>query len=127
MDLTQSMKLIGIGDNGQESLLPQYAQWIEESEVLVGGERVLSFFPNYQGEKIVIKGGLQALVEQLQKETRPTVVLASGDPLFFGIGGYLSSKINIEVYPHISSIQLLLQKWVKVGRMLIWSVCMVGV
>ena len=110
MELTQSMKLIGIGDNGQESLLPQYAQWIEESRVLVGGERLLSFFPNYQGEKIVIKGGLQALVEQLQKETRPTVVLASGDPLFFGIGGYLSSKINIEVYPHISSIQLAFAK-----------------
>jgi precorrin-6B C5,15-methyltransferase / cobalt-precorrin-6B C5,C15-methyltransferase len=110
LQLTQSMKLIGIGDNGQESLLPQYAHWIEESKVLVGGERLLSFFPNYQGEKIVIKGGLQELVEQLQKETRPTVVLASGDPLFFGIGGYLSSKINIEVYPYISSIQLVFAK-----------------
>ena len=50
------MKLIGIGDNGQESLLPQYAQWIEGSEVLVGGERLLAFFPNYQGEKVVDKG-----------------------------------------------------------------------
>lgn len=104
------MKLIGIGDNGQESLLPQYVQWIEESEVLVGGERALSFFPHYQGEKVVIKGGLPALVERLQNETRPTVVLASGDPLFYGIGGYLSHKINIEVYPHVSSIQLAFAK-----------------
>ncbi len=104
------MKLIGIGDNGQESLLPQYAQWIEGSEVLVGGERLLAFFPNYQGEKVVIKGGLPALVERLQNETRPTVVLASGDPLFYGIGSYLSSKINIEVYPYISSIQLAFAK-----------------
>lgn len=104
------MKLIGIGDNGQESLLPQYAQWIEESEVLVGGERLLAFFPNYQGEKVVIKGGLSALVERLQNEARPTVVLASGDPLFYGIGGYLSSKINIEVYPYVSSIQLAFAK-----------------
>lgn len=110
MALTQSMKLIGIGDNGQESLLPQYAQWIEESEVLVGGERVLSFFPNYQGEKVVVKGGLKALVERLQEETRPTVVLASGDPLYYGIGGYLSSKINIEVYPYVSSVQLAFSK-----------------
>lgn len=104
------MKLIGIGDNGQESLLPQYAQWINESEVLVGGERLLAFFPNYQGEKVVIKGGLSALVERLQNETRPTVVLASGDPLFFGIGSYLSSKIHIEVYPYLSSIQLAFAK-----------------
>lgn len=110
MVLTQSMKLIGIGDNGQESLLPQYAEWIEESEVLIGGERVLSFFPNYQGEKVVVKGGLKAIVERLQKETRPTVVLASGDPLYYGIGGYLSSKMNIEVYPYLSSVQLAFSK-----------------
>ncbi len=110
MALTQSMKLIGIGDNGQGSLLPQYAQWIEESEVLVGGERVLDFFPNYQGEKIVVKGGLQALVERLQEETRPTVVLASGDPLYYGIGGYLSNKLKIEVYPYVSSVQLAFSK-----------------
>ncbi|WP_429996026.1 precorrin-6y C5,15-methyltransferase (decarboxylating) subunit CbiE [Metabacillus fastidiosus] len=110
MALNQSIKLIGIGDNGQESLLPQYAQWIEESEVLVGGERVLAFFPNYQGEKITVKGGLKAIVERLQEENRPTVVLASGDPLFYGIGGYLSSKIDIEVYPYLSSVQLAFSK-----------------
>jgi precorrin-6Y C5,15-methyltransferase (decarboxylating) len=110
LELSQSIKLIGIGDNGQESLLPQYAQWIEESEVLVGGERILSFFPNYSGKKIVIKGGLKKVVEQLQDETRPTVVLASGDPLFYGMGGYLSSKINMEVYPYFSSIQLAFAK-----------------
>ncbi|WP_394236648.1 precorrin-6y C5,15-methyltransferase (decarboxylating) subunit CbiE [Niallia oryzisoli] len=104
------VKLIGIGDNGKESLLPQYIQWIEESEVLVGGERVLSYFPDYQGEKVVIKGGIQAIAEKLQKETRPTVVLASGDPLFFGIGSYLAKKINIEVYPYVSSIQLAFAK-----------------
>lgn len=110
MQLTQSMKLIGIGDNGQASLLPQYAKWIDESEVLVGGERVLAFFPDYQGEKIVVKGSLAALAEQLEQEIRPTIVLASGDPLFFGIGGYLTSKMNIEVYPYVSSLQLAFAK-----------------
>ena len=28
----------------KQSLLPQYEQWIEESEVLVGGERHVIFF-----------------------------------------------------------------------------------
>jgi len=104
------MKLIGIGDNGQESLLPQYRQWITDCEVLVGGERVLDFFPGFTGEKIVIKGGLSTLVEKLAKETRKTVILASGDPLFYGIGGYLAKKLNIEVYPYMSSIQLAFSK-----------------
>lgn len=110
MALTQSIKLIGIGDNGLESLLPQYVSWIEDSEVLVGGERLLEFFPHYSGEKIVVKGGLKPLVEQLKNEKRKTVVLASGDPLFYGLGGYLTSKIDIEVYPYFSSIQLAFSK-----------------
>lgn len=108
--MTSPIKLIGIGDNGQASLLPQYLQWIEESEVLVGGERVLSFFPDYQGEKIVIQGGLKSLVEALQNESRQTVILASGDPLFYGIGSYLASRLSVEVYPYMSSVQLAFAK-----------------
>ncbi|MFD2368979.1 precorrin-6y C5,15-methyltransferase (decarboxylating) subunit CbiE [Brevibacillus sp. GCM10020057] len=100
------MKVIGIGDDGQQSLLPLYRSWIEESELLVGGERHLAFFPDYKGEKRVLKGGLSAVVEELRAETRRTVILASGDPLFYGIGGLLARKLNVEVYPHLSSIQL---------------------
>lgn len=106
MALTQSMKLIGISDNGKASLLPLYQSWIEESEVLVGGERVLDFFPDYRGEKIIIKNGLKQLTERLREEKRRTVILASGDPLFYGIGGYLSKKMKVDIYPYISSIQL---------------------
>jgi len=104
--MDKNIKVIGIGDNGRESLLPIYLQWIEQSELLVGGERQISFFPDYQGEKRVLKGGLASLVDELSKETRKTVILASGDPLFYGIGGFLSKKLPVEVYPNLSSIQL---------------------
>lgn len=100
------MKLIGIGDNGRASLLPEQQQVIDASEVLVGGERLLQFFPDYKGEKISIKGGLKPLVERLQVETRSTVIVASGDPLFYGIGSYLAGKLPLTVYPHLSSVQL---------------------
>ncbi|HHY73952.1 MAG TPA: precorrin-6y C5,15-methyltransferase (decarboxylating) subunit CbiE [Bacillus bacterium] len=108
--MTSSIKIIGIGDNGKESLLPLYEAWIYESELLIGGERQLAFFPDYQGEKLAIKGGLAKLVNQLVEETRNTVILASGDPLFFGIGSYLASKIEVEIYPNLSSIQLAFAK-----------------
>ncbi|MFF5995689.1 precorrin-6y C5,15-methyltransferase (decarboxylating) subunit CbiE [Lysinibacillus sp. KU-BSD001] len=100
------MKMIGIGDNGIEGLLPQYRQWIEESEVLVGGERHLDFFPQYNGEKIILKGGLTKIASYLIEETRSVVILASGDPLFYGIGGVLAKKLPLEIYPYTSSIQL---------------------
>lgn len=101
-----TIKLIGIGDDGKQSLLPIYEKWIMESEVLAGGKRHLSFFQDYRGETKIIEGGLSSLVESLKQETRNTVVLASGDPLFFGIGSYLSSKLPIEIYPALSSVQL---------------------
>ena len=37
--MDNKIKIIGIGDNGKESLLPQDLKWIMESEVLIGGER----------------------------------------------------------------------------------------
>lgn len=104
-------KVIGIGDNGKESLLPIYEQWIYESELLVGGERLLDFFPDYQGEKLPIKSGLSALTARLEQDQRKTVILASGDPLFYGIGGYLAKKLtNLEIYPYMSSVQLAFAK-----------------
>ena len=101
-----AIKMIGIGDEGTVSLLPMYEKWIDESEVLIGGKRQLSFFPEYSGEKIVIESGLSSLVERLQSETRNVVILASGDPLFYGLGSYLSSKIDLHIYPYLSSVQL---------------------
>lgn len=102
-----AIKMIGIGDNGKASLLPIYLDWILQCEVLVGGERHLQFFPEFQGEKVVIKGALSELIERLQKEEKTIVILASGDPLFYGIGGYAAKKLKgVEIYPHLSSVQL---------------------
>lgn len=106
---TNRPKVIGIGDGGRQSLLPQYIEWIAASDVLVGGERQLQFFPEYPGEKITIKGGLSELASRLKNEAeqgRLVVVLASGDPLFYGIGGYLASRFEVDIYPGMSSVQL---------------------
>lgn len=98
--------MIGIGDNGAEGLLPEYIQWIEECDLLVGGERHLAFFPDFAKEKRVIKGGLSALAADLAEEKRNVVLLVSGDPLFYGLGGYLAKKLPLEIYPYMSSVQL---------------------
>ncbi|MDF2036498.1 precorrin-6y C5,15-methyltransferase (decarboxylating) subunit CbiE [Cytobacillus oceanisediminis] len=100
------MKMIGIGDNGAKGLLLPYIDWIHECDVLVGGERHLQFFPEFTGEKKVIKGGLSALTADLQQETRNTVILVSGDPLFYGLGSVLAKKLPLEIYPYTSSVQL---------------------
>jgi precorrin-6Y C5,15-methyltransferase (decarboxylating) len=102
----EPIKVIGIGEDGQSSFLPLYHKWIAESDILVGGERVLDFFPEYQGEKWIIKNGLSTLVEKMKESGKSIVVLASGDPLFYGIGSYLCKKLTVEIYPALSSVQL---------------------
>lgn len=103
--------IIGIGEDGAGGLSPESLVKIAESDVLLGGERQLSFFPAYDRETVMIKGGLQAVADRLAEAAvnRKAVVLASGDPLFFGIAGYLVRRFgagNVEVIPHYSSVQL---------------------
>ena len=103
--MERRIKVIGIGNSGKDSLLPIYRQWIDESERLVGGERHLSFFPEYQGEKFVVKGSMKEIVSRLETQDKRTVVLASGDPLFYGIGAYLAKRLPVDIYPGVSSVQ----------------------
>lgn len=106
--MKETIAVIGIGDDGAAGLPELYIDRIKRAEVLVGGERQLEFFPDFRGETIPLKGGLSEITEKLQAENRRTVVLASGDPLFYGIGGYLAGKFpgRVEVYPQVSSLQL---------------------
>ncbi|MEK5466942.1 precorrin-6y C5,15-methyltransferase (decarboxylating) subunit CbiE [Paenibacillus sp. FSL R7-0210] len=103
--------VIGIGEDGAGGLTPDSLSIVNNSEVLLGGERQLNFFGRYRGEKIVLQGGLKPFTDKLEEvwRERRTVVLASGDPFFFGIAGYLVRRFgpeHVEVIPHYSSVQL---------------------
>ncbi len=101
-----NIHIIGIGADGAAGLHPRQIKLINQSRFLAGGERQLSYFPDFTGETFVIKGNLKKLKERLQGEAGQAVVLASGDPLFYGIGAYLSGNIHAEIEPQPSSVQL---------------------
>ena len=97
----------GLGDLGSKAL-----EWIGKAEVMIGGKRHLDLFPDYPGEKITLRSPLsEHLVEIGQlAENRRTVILASGDPLFLGIGSRLAKLVGKErlfIVPNITSIQTL--------------------
>ena len=82
---------------------------IENCDYLVGGARHLSFFPEHKGQTLTITKDLSGLVETLKSlaGTFKIVVLASGDPLFYGIGATLSEKIPkkwLRIHPNICSV-----------------------
>ncbi len=111
MPLVDKVYIIGMGDDGPKGLSQTALGIIEKADLLFGGERHLSFFPNFNGEKIIIKSNLNEIVDLIKRNlgTRKIVVLASGDPNFYGIARYLISKLGkeaFEVLPAISSMQL---------------------
>lgn len=106
------IQIIGIGDDGAEGLSAKRLVAIGAAEMLVGGKRHLAFFSESRAERVEIGANLQEVVVTIDHASsagRAVVVLASGDPLFYGIGGYLVGKLGanrVIVHPHVSAMQL---------------------
>lgn len=100
--------IIGMGLS-PEDLTARHRQIIESADVLVGGQRLLDFFPACAARKQPIDKNIANAVEFIKDRmaTESVVVLASGDPLFFGIGSILTRALgpeNVVIYPNISSV-----------------------
>jgi precorrin-6Y C5,15-methyltransferase (decarboxylating) len=70
----------------------------------------LAKLPKSSAERIALGSNLEDAVAKLGKSgEKSTVILASGDPLFYGVARYLCDKLGkdrFEVVPHVSSMQL---------------------
>jgi precorrin-6B C5,15-methyltransferase / cobalt-precorrin-6B C5,C15-methyltransferase len=103
---------VGIGADGWPGLSPRSQAVIESAGVIVGGPRQLSLLPDtVSGERVPLPSplhpGLSELVERHSSAT--LVVLASGDPMFYGIGATLVRLLGaprVRVLPHPSSVSL---------------------
>jgi precorrin-6Y C5,15-methyltransferase (decarboxylating) len=108
----KAVTVVGIGDDGCKGLTARARDAIMAATWLVGGERHLAFFPEFAGERIVLGRGttINAALDRIAKlcVENNVCVLASGDPLFYGVGGLVIQKIGAEhvaVIPHPTSIQ----------------------
>src|SRR5262245_27842438 len=102
--------IVGIGDDGLEGLTTPAKQLVERAELLVGTRQSLQAETASTAEKIEIGGDLDAVVRKVDAAGKKRiVVLAAGDPLFYGTARYLCQRLGkerFEVVPHVSSMQL---------------------
>ena len=103
--------IIGIGSDGSAGLTLRARDLIASAEVLFGSEAILNLVPEASGQRIRIGTDLPEVVRMLEANLgkKRMVVLAGGDPLFYGIARYLCDRLgkdNFEVLPHVSSMQL---------------------
>ncbi|MFZ4080794.1 MAG: precorrin-6y C5,15-methyltransferase (decarboxylating) subunit CbiE [Pirellula sp.] len=101
--------IVGVGDDGSPGLSQQAIEVIQRASTLFGSSTLLERFPNFQGEKRTLGSDLDRLATELENAPIGSVVLASGDPLFYGTARFLCERLGketFEVIPHVSSMQL---------------------
>ncbi|MGW2365256.1 precorrin-6y C5,15-methyltransferase (decarboxylating) subunit CbiE [Streptomyces sp. NPDC001667] len=102
--------VVGIGADGWPGLAPVSREALRDAEVLIGGPRQLDLLPaECAGERVAWPSPLRPAVPGLlaAHTGRRVCVLASGDPMFFGIGrtlvDVLGDAAGLRVLPHPSS------------------------
>jgi precorrin-6B C5,15-methyltransferase / cobalt-precorrin-6B C5,C15-methyltransferase len=103
--------ILGVGSDGLRGLTGRARELLQQAEVLLGSEQTLNLLPELKARRIAIGAELgetaQFLESNLGKERM--VVVASGDPLFYGVARWLCDRLGkerFEVLPHVSSMQL---------------------
>jgi precorrin-6Y C5,15-methyltransferase (decarboxylating) len=105
------MHIIGVGSDGLAGLTSRARDLLLNAEVVFGPEAVLRTLPELRAEKRVVGTDLQETLAALNGTLgrKRTVLVAGGDPLFYGVARYLCDRLGkerFEVLPHVSTMQL---------------------
>ncbi|HBB73189.1 MAG TPA: cobalamin biosynthesis bifunctional protein CbiET [Planctomycetaceae bacterium] len=109
MPVEEKVHIVGIGDDGVEGITAHARRIVESAEVLLGPASCASLVPDAIRGRLRTAASLEELVERVAGAKGRVVVLASGDPLFYGTARYVCGKLGkdrFEVVPHVSSMQL---------------------
>ena len=104
--------VVGMTGAGRAALPEGLIARILRAELLVGGERHLEAFPTFGGERLSARQELSLVARRLRaalERGERAVVLASGDPLWYGIGASLRrwfAAEELEIVPAPTSYQL---------------------
>ena len=105
------LTVVGMGPAGLHLMTPAAREAVATADVLVGGKRHLQQFPDFTGEQFVLGANILELLNWIcAHQEQRVVVLASGDPLFYGIGTRVVAHFGIEnvrIIPGISAVQYL--------------------
>ena len=108
------INVIGLGPGNTDYITKLGEKLIQNSDVVIGGKRNLESIIDFEGEKIEISSNLKEIVEYINNNKHKQIsVIASGEPLIYGIGRYLSKNIDKEdlnIVSGISSLQYIFSK-----------------
>ncbi|BAZ83855.1 precorrin-6y C5,15-methyltransferase (decarboxylating) subunit CbiE [Dolichospermum compactum] len=91
------LSIIGIGEDGLTGLSPIAVSCLDKAKIVFGGERHLSMLPpDDNREKISWKSPFQtSITDIISRRGEAVCILASGDPLCYGVGATILKDIPI--------------------------------
>jgi len=91
------LSIVGIGEDGLLGLSAIARSLIDQAQVIVGGDRHLAMLPrDDEREKLIWTSPISASVEEIIRRRGQSVcVLASGDPMCYGIGVTLTRHLPV--------------------------------
>lgn len=109
--MRESVIVIGVGVDGLASLTPQALAYIKQASQLWGSDRLLGLLPEFPSERVALTKDIPAALERLKSRRagERIVLLASGDPLFFGLGSSLLKILQpgeVILLPQASALQM---------------------
>ncbi len=106
------IRVVGIGPGNFDLLTARGHHAIESAEVLFGSERQLLGLIKPHQRGINYKGNMAELVDGIRANAHLSiVVLASGDPLLYGVGSMLRRTFEtVEIISGISSLHYIFTK-----------------
>ncbi len=106
----EKVHIVGIGDDGVDGMTAHARRLVEAADLLLGPTSCGTLLPAALRQRLESAANLEELVERIEAAAgKRVVVLASGDPLFYGTARYVCGKLGkdrFEVVPHVSSMQL---------------------
>jgi precorrin-6B C5,15-methyltransferase / cobalt-precorrin-6B C5,C15-methyltransferase len=85
------LAVVGIGEDGAAALAPAARALIAHAETLIGGRRHLALVPEGRAERLEWRRPITASIADIAaRRGRRVVVLASGDPMCYGVGAMLA-------------------------------------
>ena len=108
--MSQWLSIVGMGEDGYDGLSAAARLALAEAEVVVGSARLLALLPQLAAQLQEWPQPFSAVVELIKPlKGRRTIILATGDPLNYGVARKLLEFIpfaEMRILPHLSALSL---------------------
>ncbi|HMF63803.1 MAG TPA: precorrin-6y C5,15-methyltransferase (decarboxylating) subunit CbiE [Edaphobacter sp.] len=106
------LTIIGIGEDGWEGLSTEARRAVESADLIFGGARHLAHVPMGEATRVAWQSPMASTVREIlttHRGQRRVSVLASGDPMLYGVGVTLTRELSpteFRVIPQVSGFSL---------------------